>query len=314
MTLKRLSTLVLVLSFLTACGRNEERPSPTLGDSSDLGSDSSSERDSEKEKREFTWNTDTCSSWTDSANGNRIEYCIKSTDYFDGAGVPFYALHGMGGNAKGFCEKVTSAKEAYVRTKRISHVICPSFGPHWVIHESGRKESFFRFQREMEKKYQIDPMHQPVLYGESMGGFNVVKLSSELSPNGLQFRKVGVGCPAIFSRRVPRSILSSLPSSLFGSFHPATSVSIIVDSPYFDLGSKVFPELYIMANINDEVGNATLTVSGYRFSTLDGIFKGAKDFHTELQRLNQKSQLKEVPGGHCVGLPVGEMIDFLTRD
>src|SRR5690606_19662324 len=68
-----------------------------------------------------------CAQWTDASYGNKIDYCIKTID-IGREGRTLYAFHGMGGNAEGFCNKVTAAPESFSKGTGISHIVCPSFG------------------------------------------------------------------------------------------------------------------------------------------------------------------------------------------
>ncbi len=231
----------------------------------------------------------------DPINGNRIEYCIKSTDHPANLGKTLYAFHGMGGSANEMCDKLTADTQAFETHGSIFHVICPSFGPYWVIHEAGLKESFARFRSVVEQQYSMSADQKSVLYGESMGGFNVLKVSGSTDSDSIQFQKAVAACPAVFSQRLPTRVLGSLlPASVFGEFDRDTSISIIQDSPYFDVTNR-HPELLIMPNQDDFIGCARFQVLGMSVVTLGGIYQGAVDFHRELLKRGQVSKIQVLP-------------------
>jgi hypothetical protein len=168
-----------------------------------------------------------------------------------------------------------------------------------------------RFQTFMQQTHGASSTLKPVLYGESMGGFNAVKVSGALNPNELKFQKVGVSCPAIFSIRLPSRYLGSwLPQSVFGGLDKDTSISIIQDSPYFDT-SVTYPELFILANTNDQIGRRSFSLGGVPIHTLGGIYQGARDFYGNLQGRGEVTQFRDLPGGHCKNIPMEDMIAFL---
>lgn len=281
------------------------------GIDSSLSEHSDSQRISQKA---FQWDREGCSTWRDPVNLNQIDFCFKSTratNITGQTGKTLYAFHGMGGTPKDFCNQITHLRSSFERLRSISHVICPSFGPYWSIHENKRNESFARFQVFMQQTEGASSILKPVLYGESMGGFNAIKLSGAVHSHVPEFQKVGVSCPAIFSKRLPtRYHGSQLPPSLFGSFDPETSLSIIQDSPYFD-SSATYPELYIFANLDDPIGRDNFSIDGILSINLGGIYQGARDFYSSLKERGLIVHFKDLPGGHCAEIPREDMMDFL---
>lgn len=261
----------------------------------------------------FQWDQKGCSTWNDPINQNQIDFCYQSTQAISPVGKTLYAFHGMGVNPKDFCDSLGRLRGAFERSGSISHLICPSFGPNWAIHENRRYESFARFQLFMQQTQGASSILKPVLYGESMGGFNSIKLFGTFNSSPPAFEKVGVSCPAIFSKRLPpRYRESELPPSLFGGFAPGTSLSIIQDSPYFDT-SAIYPELDIFANLNDPIGRDSFSLPGTPLNHLGGIYQGARDFYFSLQKRGLAAHFRDLPGGHCEHIPMEEMIGFLGK-
>ncbi len=257
----------------------------------------------------FQWNVKNCTSWKDLSNGNSIDYCIQSAHASVGIQKTLYVFHGMGKNTQDICERMTRDLNLFQTDRNISHVICLSFGSHWLIHEANKKESFHHFQTYVQKQYQASATLKPVLYGESMGGFNVLKLS------GLEkskFQKVGAACPALFSIRMPaRWMRHWIPQALFEGYDYETSLAIIQDSPYFDKVS--YPEILLMVNEQDPLGQVNLHFGPFSLGVFAGIHRGARHFYQNLQTQGQKIHFQSIPGHHCAGMPTQKMIEFLNE-
>lgn len=256
------------------------------------------------------------SSWTDLANGNQLTYAMKTINTSKRDAKTLFAFHGMGQSPKDFCNYITSDIQALKSAGTISHVICPSFGPSWVIHENDRINTLNRFHSFVQDHYGASKTQKPVLMGFSMGGFNAVKLSGSSDQGSIAFQKVAVGCPAIFSKKISADLVGladQLPASFFDGFDPKASISIIQNSPYFD-SSTHYPELFMIVNTGDTVGKKSVPLSSSINLTLDGIYQGALAFHAQLQHQGQSSQIEEVPGTHCAGIPVNQLIEFLVSE
>ena len=262
----------------------------------------------------FKWDRQECSSWTDDVNGNKIDFCLLSSDSIGATGRTLYAFHGMTSSGTNICARFSHQVYDFEQVGTISHVICPSFGPHWIFDERGRRESFERFQHYVQNNYGASSTIAPVLYGESMGGFNAIKLAQASEISGLKFQKVGVACPAVFSRRLPavtKHIKSLIPNALFDGLDVNTCITIVQNSPYFD--SAVYPELMLFANTEDELGVVHFSILKKSHTLLNGLYRGTKDFYHSQQKKGAAVHFRDIPGGHCVGLPLGEMIDFLGK-
>lgn len=299
--LAKMFAVLSLLFFTIACGKDD----PT-----DSGS-------------QMKWSVQKTSSWSDPISSTQVNYSIKVADSSIGVKKTLYAFHGMNGNEKDFCNELTVHSRSFAENRSISHLVCISFGPYWVIHERNRDQVFERFQTYVQNQYGASKTIKPVLYGASMGGFNAVKLSlrSQYTSNrkDLPFQKVAVGCPAIFAD-IPLGfrpfIAPFLSDSAFGTFDRRTSVSIMADSPYNEAvgGRTFFPKMYVAANAGDKIGLMNLIISGYGLLDMKGIYYGAKTFAEELQRQNQPVKFESLPGNHCEGLPVDKMVRFLGED
>ncbi len=251
-----------------------------------------------------------CSSWEDPVNKNQVNYCVISPEHDSSfhmsghkTGKILYAFHGMGGSAKNLCDSFLSNIHEEESLRNISHIVCPSFGPHWAIHKNGRKDTFERFHALMMHHYPDAAAQKPVLYGLSMGGFNVLKLSGSNSRDTLQFEKVVSACPAIFSSKFYWMASFIALDGLFQPFDGPTARSLMRKSPFFDDGIQ-YPELFLFLNQDDSVG---------KFKGIPGIYRGAIDFFKKMQEEGQGGhvQMKVLPGGHCDGIPLGKVLEYL---
>ena len=258
-----------------------------------------------------------CGLWTDRQSQNQIHYCIKIGN--NPSGRPLYVFHGMGGNEVAICEKMVSDPQALKSAGYISHMICPSFGSQWVIHKNGREASFKRFQSFIQEEYLNGVEQIPILYGQSMGGFNALKISGFRNPSEKRFHKVVAACPAIFSDRLDRFIgwtsellANYLLASTFHGLDPKTSIAIIQNSPYFDRDFN-YPDLLLMPNQQDPVGIIHQSFSIFGQIHLSGIYRGALNFYHELLNRHQSVEIQELPGGHCAEIPMQKVFQFLGR-
>jgi pimeloyl-ACP methyl ester carboxylesterase len=235
-------------------------------------------------------------------NDYEISYCHEYVPGSESKDVILW-FHGLDGSQESWHN---DNRRSYMEFKTAPHVISFSFGPRWFLTDVGfmyesRLKVFTQELLPMVPRILGFEPQRKILMGESMGGFNVLRLASELPT---EFERMVAFCPAVMEYS---PYWTPSHTNAYLAQHPTVDGDLLWKLRLFGIYEFFPPWKWPANNPLDRVEVAGYALPPIFLSDNDhdqyGFNLGTETFLTLLQGHELAAQLFKESGRHCEHTP-----------